>query len=360
MKTPARSVAAFTLVEVLVASGIVVIIMGVLLGMTDQTQRLVKSTSSKVEQFQDARIAFESMTRHLAQATLNTYWDYEYNANHEPTRYLRSSELRFISGISASLLKNGAAGTTRPGHCVFFHAPLGIVDDKTALGSLDHLINVLGYYVELGNDETGLPTFLANKGYGRKRFRLMELRQPSEQLVTYKYQDVAKYPTDWFAPLLTSANPPVRVLAENIVALVILPRLSRADELLWMKNKGTKTAPVLAPSYSFDSTNKRVADPILNPRNQLPPVVQVAMVAIDEPSARLLEDKYSSDPNLGLDYSRNFRNPALLEDDPGTSQPNDGDLSVLEALLVKQRVSYRIFSTNVSIRGAKWSRNQKN
>ncbi len=71
MKIPSRT-AGFTLVEVLVSAGIIVVIMVVLLAMTDQTQRLVKSTSAKVEQFQQARVAFEAMTRRLAQASLNS------------------------------------------------------------------------------------------------------------------------------------------------------------------------------------------------------------------------------------------------------------------------------------------------
>lgn len=358
MITPRRK-AAFTLVEVLVAATIVVVLMGILAAMTDQTQRLVKSTSSKVEAFQEARVAFESMTRHLSQATLNTFWDYEYNKLHEPTRYLRSAELRFMSGISSKLLTGG--GTTRPGHCVFFHAPLGQVDDKTTLGSLDHLLNVWGYYLEI-TDRESLPGFLTNKVPQRKRFRLMELMQPSEKLTTYQYQDITKYSTNWFSTLISGANPPTRVLAENIVALVILPKLSRADELLWMKSQkpASSTPPILAPAYAYDTTNTRVADPILNPRNQLPPVVQVVMVAIDEPSARNIEDRYGTQPFMGLDYSRYFTNPTTLEDDPNTPQPNDGDISVLESMLAAKRASYRVFSTNVSIRGAKWSRDQKN
>ncbi len=356
--TTCRRTAAFTLVEVLVSASIIVVLMGIMLGMTDQTQRLVRSTSSKVEAFQESRAAFESMTRHLSQATLNTFWDYEYNKAHEPTRYLRSAELRFTSGISSNLLKGSA---TRPGHCVFFHAPLGQVDDKTTLGSLDHLLNVWGYYVEVTDSER-LPPFLSAKVPQRKRFRLMEVMQPSEQLGTYKYQDDSKYPTNWFSTMVTGANPPVRVLAENIVGLFILPRLSKADELLWMKTTNTKTPPILAPLYSYDTTNKRVSDPILNPRNQLPPVVQVVMVAIDEPSAKKLE----GDPidggkaYMGIDYSTYFKDPKKLEDDPGTPQPNDGNLFALEGILAKKRVSYRVFTTNVSIRGAKWSRDQKN
>ena len=89
---PHRKHSGFTLVEVLVSAGIVVVLMVVLLGMTDQTQRLVRSTSAKVEQFQEARVAFEAMTRRLAQATLNTYWDYDNPT--KPTKYIRSAELR--------------------------------------------------------------------------------------------------------------------------------------------------------------------------------------------------------------------------------------------------------------------------
>ena len=34
--------------------------------------------------------------------------------------------------------------------------------------------------------------------------------------------------------------------------------------------------------------------------------------------------------------------------------------ATLEATLQRQKLNYRVFSTNVSIRGAKWSREQKN
>ena len=147
--------------------------------------------------------------------------------------------------------------------CVFFHAPLGQVDDKTSLGALDQLLNVWGYYVEITDNEK-LPAFLSTRVPQRKRFRLMEFMQPSEKLSIYQYQDTAKYATNWFSNALSTANPPVRVLAENIVALVILPRLSKADELLWMKSQKpvSSKAPILAPAYTYDTTNKRVADQI--------------------------------------------------------------------------------------------------
>jgi uncharacterized protein (TIGR02599 family) len=355
MKSSTKA-AGFTLVEVIVAAGIVVVLMGVLISMTDQTQRMMRATSAKVEQFQEARVAFESMTRRLAQATLNTYWDYRYDARGLPKSYQRSAELRFISGVTSTLVKGG--GNVRPGTSVFFHAPNGFVEDQNTFGPLDHLINAWGYFVEIGTDEETIPPFLRTQIDSRKRYRLMELMQPSEKLKTYEFQKAGA--TDWFAPLVTANPRPVRALAENIVALIVLPRLSRADEQLYMTQKGTKTLPILAPLFSYDSTNSNITDPILNPHSQLPPVVQVVMVAIDEPSAKVLEDKYGDDPNLGINYSTTFRNPATLEDNPSTPTPNDGDLSKLETILINKRVSYRIFSTNVSIRGAKWSRTQAN
>ena len=351
-----RPTAAFTLVEVIVASGIVVVIMGVLLAMTDQTQRLIKSTSSKVEEFQDSRVGFESMTRRLAQATLNTFWDYQY-VNGLPSRYQRSAELRFRSGKMKDLNSDGGVeGNLQPSHGVFFQTPNGLVEDSK-LGSLDHLINTWGYFLEVGSDKNSIPSFLNDKVDPRKRFRLMEFMQPSESLSVYNFQQTAS--NKWFAPATTSTKRPVRVLAENIVALIVLPRLSLADEEQWKKKNGKKTAPILASStYGYDSTvaGDNKADSILNTKSQLPPVVQVIMVAIDEPSARKLEDKFGSDSWLGINYESYFNNPTALQD---TASGKAGDLTnFVEKILIPRKVSYRIFSTNVSIRGAKWSRAQ--
>src|ERR1043165_7333896 len=77
MRSP-RPNSAFTLVELMVSTAVIVLIFATLLTMTDSTQRLTQSTSAKVEQFREARVAFEAMTRRISQATLNTYWDYQY------------------------------------------------------------------------------------------------------------------------------------------------------------------------------------------------------------------------------------------------------------------------------------------
>ena len=361
--------AGFTLIEVLVSAGIVVVLMVVLLGMTDQTQRMVRSTSAKVEQFQEARVAFESMTRHLSQATLNTFWDYDNPT--KPTKYIRAAELRFRSDSMKNLTGGtGPNGNPQPSHGVFFQAPLGVVDPmiNPSLRPLDHLINTWGYFVEIGSDADKLPTFLKNTVEPRKRYRLMELMQPSEQLGIYTPSSQVPTISTWFALSVKAAtNRPVRVLAENIVALIVLPRLSVADEELWKKLTKSKTAPILAPNYQYDSSNpanKQNSDPLLNTLNQIPPVVQVVMVAIDEPSAQRLEDRFGSDPYLGINYAPDqlssstlFADPASLDD---STSGKKGDLTKIQESLVSKKLSYRIFSTNVSIRGAKWSRSQVN
>lgn len=371
MKTSPHS-GGFTLIEVLVAAGIVVVIMTVLLAMTDQTQRLVKATSSKVEQFQEARVAFESMTRRLSQATLNAFWDYQYAPSSGiPIGYQRTAELRFRSGPMKDLNPSGGpGGNLQPGHGVFFQAPIGMVDD-TKLGAMDHLMNTWGYFLEMGSDSATFPSFLQNVVTPRKRYRLMELMEPSEKLSVYKFQNDTNN-NKWFNQSLSATtNRPVRVLAENIVALIILPRLSLADE----KRINPTTPPILAPNYKYDSTitpltTKNATNPndlsamMLNSYNQLPPVVQVVMVAVDEPSARRLEDLYGTDKYLGINTAPDplsgqtlFTNPALLND---TANGARGDLTRMQNLLSSSskpniRASYRVFSSNVTIKGAKWS-----
>ena len=79
MKIPQRDVrgpTAFTLVELMVSVVIVMLLMLLLLTITDATRKTWVTTTARAEQFRGARAGFESMTRRLSQATLNTYWDY--------------------------------------------------------------------------------------------------------------------------------------------------------------------------------------------------------------------------------------------------------------------------------------------
>jgi uncharacterized protein (TIGR02599 family) len=349
----ARRGSGFTLVEMLVCMAIVAVLLVFLVMMTGQTSATWQHTSGKMEQFRQARTAFETLTMRLSQATLNTYWDYDNPAL--PGRYERRSDLRFIAGQANTLLGNHG-NAQRVSHCLFFHSPLGFTHNPAYRG-VGGLMNVWGYFVELNDDSAERPPFLSSGPSAwpaRTRFRLMELMQPSEELMTYQL-NAGSTPIgpNWFK---TAVNPPnagsrsTHVLAENIVALMILPMLSPQDQA------ALGSSAQLAPNYSYDST-QAVADPNLNPKNQLPPVVQVTMVAIDEQTATRLSVPPGGDNFFGV--SGKFQDAAQFHNDLALDLSRGGN-DTLENKLVELRANYRVFTTRVPLRAAKWSRAQSN
>ena len=386
---------AFTLVEVLVSMTVLSLLLVVLVQLTGATQKTYTSTVGKIEQFRDARQAFEAMTRRLSQATLNTYWDYYpplTTSTSVPSAYVRQSELRFISGSTQTLLPNY---TNRPTHAIFFQAPLGMVSDTADYHGLDNLLNTWGYCIEFGDDVANRPPFLTSLNpapAAHYRYRLMELQEPSDSFSLYQKEaamgnssatpPIAGNPlyfsTTWFSdpsnsylPLgaipsgASSVSRPVHVLADNIVALILLPKLSREDQNS-NQNSGTATGAYddtsLCPYYLYDSTSTSNSDgstlhnlattaAALNPKNQLPAVVQVTMVAVDELSYARLQGTQTAAPSLF---------PSTLFGPQSASSTYTTDLQTLQNDLQTKRLNYRVFTTDVSIKAAKWSVNQTN
>ncbi len=179
--------------------------------------------------------------------------------------------------------------------------------------------------------------------------------QPSSALTLYNYtsgmdtatnrpKNLSYTVVSWFAdamkltdPPTAAPNRPTHILAENIIALILLPKLSPQEDTSGIQ---------LAPNYSYDSTLAK-ENATINSKNQLPPLIQVTMVAIDETSAKRLESG-STMPDFGQDN--------LFSD----ASQYESDLSKLQQTLTQKHVSFRIFTTNVAIKGAKWSRAQKN
>jgi uncharacterized protein (TIGR02599 family) len=342
----------FTLVELLISMVILTLLLMVLVSMTSATQRTWISTTGKIEQFRDAREAFDSITRKLSQATLNTYWDYHYpTGSTTPDGYVRQSELRFISGDTKTL--TGATNT--PTHAIFFQAPLGFVND-TSYSDMENLLNTWGYFIEFADDSLARPDFINKMAHPpglHSRFRLMELMEPANSLTLYNAEVSAGgnshyTATDWFTTPFKGSSPytaatrPVRVLAENIVALVLLPKLTPEED---------PTGILLCPKFSYDSTetndhNDSAVNAGINWKNQLPPVIQVTMVAVDESSFNRFQSG-SVQPAFAEGL---FADPAKYAIDLQTLQDN----------LRSHKINYRVFTTNVSIKSAKWSREQAN
>lgn len=338
----------FTLVELLLSMTVLSILMLVIVQVTSQTSNVWRNTTAKADQFREARDAFESITRNLSQATLNTYYDY-FNAAGQrrtqanaatfiPAKYGRYSELKFQVGATSTLL--GSSADRQPGHAVFFQAPLGFSNENTNT-ALNSLLNTWGYFVDFRPD-TDRPSFVP--GSTRYRFRLVEYMQPTEQLKIF--DDPAK----WLDDAKVANSPRTHVLASNIIALFILPKLPAKGPA----NDPTvdPTGAKLAPKYDYDSTTTGSAatnGAEYNSLNQLPPLVEVTMVAIDEASAMKLERQYgNSPPNFGLS--------AMFKDASPTKREHD--LEALSGYLTAHGISFRVFSTEVSLRGAKWSREQ--
>ena len=357
--------AAFTLIEVMLSTAIIGLLLLVLVSITESARKTWTSTTARAEEFRGARVGFEAITRRLSQATLNTYWDYfdatgsaRNLANADsfvPARYGRQSELRFISGQAATL---GLPSTSSPTHAVFFQAPLGFVADTGTYSRMENLLNTWGYFVQFGNDRNLRPPFVTTQLMPyRYRFRLMEMMQPSEKMTIYQDEvsaggNSAYTSRDWFLKPFSDTPQPARVLADNIIALVLLPKLTPDDQ----RTSGYTDAS-LASNYLYDSTATN-ADKNLNPRHQLPPVVQVTMVAVEETSFSRFQKAATTMPSL---VSSSMFTSVGSTTDP-TKSGYAKDLQTLETTLrtSKPPLTYRIFSTNVSLKAAKWSREQAN
>ncbi len=426
LSTPSRS--GFTLVEVLVSTVLVVAIMVLLLSTVDQTQRIWQRTRAKTTQFQAARAAFETVSRRVSQATLNTYYrPHEGNIVNEQAdfRFRRQSELQFISGPMVHFLKgaspiknvNDPIDENYPTHALFFHAPLGYTELTQSATSpvlqfrnLDSTLTACGYFIEFG-DDISIPSFLREMKQPpppRYRYRLMEMAVPTERFTIYqRFKDndrlsdprvfderatnaLASYYDgmvdanrkpipNWSRPywmkealkrtLVPNSSPETyrfqyaRPLAENIVALIVLPKLAVKDR------KPNAETLELAPYYEFDTwrvlSGKTEKSPIVTTEdvdnrardNLLPPIVQLTMVAIDEQSAVRMDLKLTDKPN----WTRDLFPRGTTKADKITEFNNS--MNLLEKALREDKknpnINYRIFTTDVVLRGSKWSRDPK-
>ena len=333
---------AFTLLELMVSMVVLSLIMLLVFRMLDSTTRTWSNAQARVSTFKEARVAFEGMTRRISQAMLNTYFDYQYpgnNQNQRPRGYERKSDLHFISGKGEDLL---AAGKY-PTHCIFFQAPLSFSVDP-ANKSFGSLLNSWGYYIERNTDRDQIPEFFPSGILeDRERYRLMEFRPPTENLKVYASDLKSRYNTDWFEDDVINGNSteggrPFSIpIAENIIALIIEPKNSSAIE----------TANLLSPEYEYDSRRYQKTRNAKDPtKHQLPPLVEVTMVAMDEGSAKRIEQIYGSIPT-------DLVPPELFQE----VDDYDDDLKELQEKLDDFRppISYRVFHETVGIRASKFS-----
>jgi len=311
---------AFTLVELLVACATLSLLLVLMLKMVNQTSLIWRSANTKIEVFQNARRSFDVLTALLSQATLNTYWGYD-DAS-DPRKYIRKSELHCVVAPCG----NGMPGRPESGNGVYFQAPANWVGNTAAYGHLTGLLNPCGFYVDYGSDAGWLPD-PPIRTTARDRYRLMFWLQESDESSIFFAADDTSDTTAWIAPQTANTYP----LADNIIALVIWPR-DQNRSASWN-------------SYSYNSRTGQDDTPQPVTANQLPPILEVAMVAIDENSALRLGEKLETTISDCL--------KDLFSSDP---RENFGqDLKTLEGRLAEKRINYRVFSSSLPMREAKWS-----
>jgi uncharacterized protein (TIGR02599 family) len=317
--------AGFTLLEVfatLIVLMLTFVSLAQFMGSVDQSWQAGAS-----DPFAEAAAAFTTVTQHLEIATLEPYRDYadadgafhtDPGAAFTPDHLALRSDLAFVCGPAASLL--GLSGRTTTGSSVFFAGPAGQTQLYAQTG-LDHLFNSLGYFVEFGPDADG-PAFFS--GATRERWRLKQVVQPSESLQIFATTTSAP----WIAQLAGPSATP-GILAENVVALVVLPERAASD-----------SGPALAPAYAYDSRDTSNALTFA----QLPPRVRVMLAAIDETSAQRLA------------AANGTTAPVLLP--PGAFQDStkfDTDVAALDASLTAAKIGHRIFQRELEVTTSAWS-----
>lgn len=309
----------FTLVEVLVASLVLILLLMVLFSTVSQTSLITRRATEKISSFQGARFAFETVTRTLSQATLNSYWDYD--DPNSPVRYLRTSQLHFLVGKSGTAPFPGTPGT---GEAVFFQAPGGVVGDPSLHGGMEGLLNACGYYVKY--DSESVPTVFQGTVAPKCRYRLMQTIQPTESLAVYK--EVPD--STWVGSV--GAMP----LADNIIYLVVWPRKSATDD---------PSGQPLTEDFSYDSRAGAKTSPQPQTANQLPPLVQITMIAIDESSAARLCT--TSTPPSEISGAGD----GLFSKSNQTDFARD--LPAFESHLSEKGVKYQVFTALVPFRESK-------
>ena len=320
--------AGFTLLEVFATLVVLILALTALA----QFMTSIESSwrSAAIDPFAEATAAFETVTQNLATATLDSYQDYadasgafrtSASASFTPDHMTRRSDLDFVCGPSGG--GNGllaSTGRTTATSGVFFVAPAGQTQLYAQAG-LDHLDNALGYFVEFGGD-TNAPLFFM--GTTRARWRLKQVVQPSESLQVFS--STASAP--WISQMTSSSATPA-ILADNVIALVVLPERAAAD-----------TGAPIAPAYAYDSRDTTNTLTLA----QLPPRLRVAIVAIDEASAQKLAlvNGTTAPPLVPT---------ALFQD----STKIDADMATLDASLSAAKINHRIFQRDFDITTAAWS-----
>jgi len=365
LATPGSS--GFTLIEIVVSSVVFAVLLLGIATIVNQAQIHWSRTQNVARQFRESRIAFDQLSRNLTQATLAPHWDYREEEDDgtgagadrdnrteivplRQERYQRLSELHFFVDQTDNRLDQIAEDDREyRSHMLGFHAPLGDAEHG-AYRSLRALIAGRAYYLEFGDDLDRRPVFVKemddDEMTPRYRYRLIEYRPPSDRNTIYADGlglDGDEEINQWYLPVggkRDQPNPFARVLAENVIALIVSPRNATQSR------QGQRVFE-LAPFYSYDSADPSKAEgQPPETQNLLPPLVDLTIVAISEVSASRLQDRWEEKEPPELAFDKNWFTETTRY---------YADLRALEQQLQVNNVEYRVFTSLVKLRSSQFS-----
>ena len=365
----------FTLIEILLSTTIFLTLMVVALSMFGKTSQIWQRSTDEAKAFQSARLAFDLLTRNLSQATLNTHMEYVDSGsnfvtsgsyNNMPVKYARQSDLQFFNNTAAA---NLTPGTYNTGQAVFFQFPGGYTTQTVASGSLayagmEQLMNACGYFIQYEDEAKFRPTSTRFKivPVTKYRYRLMQALQRTEANLIYT--SGTSNPPLWVTGTANSADKSAVPIADNVVFLMIKPfdpSQSGTLQLFTQSSYLYNSRPNGPDVATFDTVTGKQA----LTENQLPPAVQVIMIAIDEPSARRLDTGSATQHALFTDIQSNGVQISGSGAIYHVNKPLEtaGFVAGVEALFQKPPtkykippINYRIFSTVIPLRESKWTK----
>ena len=317
------------MVEMLVGLAVSTMLIVVVLSLLNHANSTIRTADSKLSAFQSAQAGFDLMTQKLSDATLNTYYDYDNPL--APTAYIRHSDLHFLVAKN-SALAGIVPANANSGQSVFFQAPVGYSNNST-FAHTQGLLNACGYFVEYGPNNTSWPTIIPGSQTPRYRYRLMQAIQSTELNGIYGYKEGtgADNSPPWIASLGNLALP----IAENIIALIILPQ-----------------SPAVGGSISSDyqyNSRQGLPSPTLHLQSeQLPQILELTLVVIDEASATRLDTGSATPPQV-------IENALQLNNKFTDASRYAADLGDLETALIAAHINYHILTSAVTLRESKWS-----
>ena len=185
-------------------------------------------------------------------------------------------------------------------------------------------------------------------GKAKYRYRMMQAIQPTENFQIYT-SSTASTTNAWVTGLngSTGVNGTAWPIADNVIALIVWPRLSAIQD---------PTGAVISGSYLYDARVPLTAAMTTFPLQyaQAPPMVQVTMVLIDEASAQRLDTNSSTEPAVissALDVSGTASHEKLFTD----VTQYTSDLQILTGSLSAAHINYQVLSSVVNLRESKWS-----